>query len=883
MTPEDWRRVRAVLEPALELPPAEVEAWLAANCPADIRADVEALVAAAAAAGDTFIDHPAAPHDMLLPPGATIGPYTIHSSIGAGGMGVVYRAEDQRLGRAVAIKLMPFGPETASVLAEARAISSLNHPNIVTLHDVIEHEGSIALVMELVDGETLSTLIHGSRGLQTPGSSPGSQSPACYLSVPRALAIARQIASALAATHAAGLLHRDLKPSNVMIRPDGAVKVVDFGIAQTTSEAATAKVPAGTAAYMAPEQAAGRPLDARSDVYAFGMVFREMLAGRDPAHSRHAPARWQRVIDRCLASQPGARFPSMQQVLAALDHSPWFERPAVWAAAVVIAAITVVLIALWPGHSTPPAAGFVAQRVTAADATAAFPAISADGLRVAYSVTRGNTSRLFVLDRGDMTPRDLVQEGRQPTWSPDGREIAFRSDRDGGGLFVLNLASSDLRQVTRHGYLPAWSPDGRRLAFSTREFTRVEERPTTESRLHVVDIATGTNHPVSFEGPAMDAIQPAWSFDGKRLAFWSVDDGGRRRVWTVAADGGQPVAVTDGKATAWNPAWSPDGWLSWSSDQSGAMNAWRARVDSVDGTLLGAAESMELPATYAGFFTFARSGVVAYATRQPISSIWRLNLDPPGTPERITPRALRVRYPSVSPDGQWIVAFEQERSENLVVFRTDGSELRKLTTGDVRDRGPSWSPDGLRIAFGSNRGGDYQLWSVRPDGQDLKLLVSNPTGAFSPVWSPDGTRLAWFTRGFAPYVSGADGQHALPRPAPGEGFRPTDWAGDLIAGLIRSDDGGKIGTAVFSLTSGNYQRVRARCDWVRFLPGTRSLICGEGRRLLRLDPVSGKVTDPITLPEAISDQFAISPDGKTVYVSLAESQNEIWTATPARR
>jgi len=873
MTAEEWRRIRAVLEPALEMPPADVDGWLAANCPAEIRAEVDALIAASA--GPTFIDHPVAPHDMLLPPGAAIGPYTIHSSIGAGGMGVVYRAEDTRLGRTVAIKLMPFSPRASMILAEARMVSSLNHPNIVTLHDVVDHDGSLALVMEHVEGRTLAEMISGAPGLQPRGYA-GPEGPALH--VDTALPIARQIASALAASHAAGLLHRDLKPSNVMVKPDGTVKVLDFGIAQSTEAAASAEVPAGTAAYMAPEQAAGRPLDARSDVYAFGVVFREMLAGRDPAHRVRVPARWRRVIDRCLADDPAARFPSMQQVLTALNRPSFFARPAWWAAAVLVVAIAAVLSTLRPVPATPAAAGFAAQRVTGAAASAAFPAISPDGSRVAYAATTDGTSRLFVHRRTDMTPSDLHQEGRQPAWSPDGRELAFRSDRDGGGLFVLNLESLDVRRVTRQGYLPAWSPDGRRLAFSTREFTRVEERPTTDSRLRVVELGTGAEREVTFEGPMLDAIHPSWSLDGARLAFWSVDEGGRRSVWTVASGGGRPVAVTDGTSTAWNPVWSPGGWLCWASDRSGVMNAWRAPVESSSGTVLGTAEPMDLPATYAGFFTFARDGVVAYATREPVSSIWRLSLDPIGAPERITPRALRVRYPSVSPDGQWVVAFEQERSENLVAFRADGSELRKLTTGDVRDRGPSWSPDGQRIAFGSNRGGDYQVWTVRSDGQELKLFVSHPTGAFSPVWSPDGTRLAWFTRGFAPFVSDADGQRALPRPSPTEGFRPADWAGDRIAGLVRSPEGGRIGTAVYSPTSGRYQRFPAACEWVRFLPGANALLCAEGRRLSRLDLATSRITTLLMLPYDVSDQFAISPDGRTLYLSFAESQTEIWTA-----
>jgi eukaryotic-like serine/threonine-protein kinase len=861
MTPERWLRIRDVLEPALEQDPSAVASWLDAHCAPDLRTEVNALIAA----GHTehaFFDRPVELAEAILPPGTTIGPYVVEDAIGAGGMGVVYRAKDSRLGREVAIKLLPFGTRMAAALDEARLVSSLNHPNIVTLHDVVESERGTALVMEYVEGQTLAERI------------------AWGMPVADALAIARQIASAMAASHAAGVLHRDLKPANVMVRADGTVKVLDFGIAQSTAAAAAADGPAGTAAYMAPEQAAGRPLDARSDVYAFGVVFREQLIGRAADPNTRVPQRWRTVVDRCTAIDPAERFASMADVVMALDRNATSGRPVWWAAAaVVLTAVTVaVVVAVRPRGTASSPAGLVAGRLTGAPSTAVFPAISPDGTQVAYSVARAGRVHLVVHARADMSPRDMGQEGRQPTWSPDGREIAFRSDRDGGGIFVLTLASGAVRRVTRQGYLPSWAPHGQQLAFSTSEFTRVEERPTTNSQLWTLDLNRGIERRVALDGPALDAIQPTWSPGGERLAFWSVDDGGRRRVWTVPSDGGAPVAVTDGTALDWNPVWAPDGRLHWASDRSGAMNGWRARVDANTGRVTAAAEPVELPATYAGFFSFSRDGVVAYATRQPLASIWRVDLRAGTAPVRLTPPAMRVRYPSVSPDGQWIVAFEQERFENLVVFRADGSELRKLTTGEVRDRGPSWSPDGQRIVFGSNRGGDYQVWVVRPDGREMHLLVSHPTGAFSPVWSPDGTHLAWFTRGFAPFVSGADGQHELARPAPREGFRPTDWTGDLIVGLVRTADGGRLDTAVYSMTTGRYVRLNAPCDWVRFMPGTHTLICGEGRRLSRLDPGTGARTDLVTLPEDIADQFALSPDGKTAYVSLAESPAEIWTA-----
>jgi Tol biopolymer transport system component len=186
--------------------------------------------------------------------------------------------------------------------------------------------------------------------------------------------------------------------------------------------------------------------------------------------------------------------------------------------------------------------------------------------------------------------------------------------------------------------------------------------------------------------------------------------GAHRAIWTVAATGGDPVRVTEPAALDWSPAWSPDGWLYWSSDRGGTMGAWRTRVGRRDGRPQGAPQPMALPSRYASQFSFAASGAMAFAAQSPTSSVWSLPLEPGRQARRLTPATLHVLHPSVSPDGEWLVAFEETPDDNLVLFRADGSDFRNLTDGPFRDRGPAWSPAGDVIVFLSNRGGSYHLW-----------------------------------------------------------------------------------------------------------------------------------------------------------------------------
>jgi predicted Ser/Thr protein kinase len=326
VTPGQWERLKQVFQDALEHPAHERHAFVAARCADDVtlQREAEALLATHETAG-TFLEEPARvdPADLeTLLPGTVIGSYKVLDEIGRGGMGVVYRAEDTRLGRLVALKALPSAlamqPELRQRLRrEARAAATISHPAVAVVYALEEVGDHLFIASEYVRGETLREEI--ARGPIEPE---------------RARSIAVEIAGALAAAHDAGVIHRDLKPENVLIKPDGGVKVVDFGIAQIEGPEATRLTRAGsmlgTPAYMAPEQLLGETVDARADIYAWGIVFSEMLSGRHPLHGRaknnvHLTGPFATVIARCLHGDPAARYASARDLVSELGSGPGTE------------------------------------------------------------------------------------------------------------------------------------------------------------------------------------------------------------------------------------------------------------------------------------------------------------------------------------------------------------------------------------------------------------------------------------------------------------------------------------------------------------------------------------------------------------------------------
>jgi Tol biopolymer transport system component len=816
MTDDRWLRVKRLFEAALERPAPERSAFVTAAVAGDdtLRRDVEALIAADAAEVALSAQWPLASQSLLaelrvasvagdaagsspgLIAGNRLGKYDVLGPLGAGGMGEVYRARDPRLGRDVAIKILPNAftsdpDRLARFEREARMLAALNHPHIAGIYGIEEAGTAPALVLELVEGPTLADRIKAGR-----------------LGVEESLTIARQIADALSAAHDKGIVHRDLKPANVKVMPSGTVKVLDFGLAKTDSDGATPELThsaaitlsgtregliLGTAAYMSPEQARGKPVDKRSDIWAFGCVLYEMLTGRkafdrdtasdtmaailerEPDWSRlpaATPATVRRLLQRCLEKDVSRRLRDIGDACLEVDDaigrlgSRHLRRTIVelardrrGAAAVGIAAVSTALLAAlfwqtWRGR--PGAPGLLQPaftQITSQSGLEWFPSLSPDGKWVVYGGDADGNRDIFLQSTTGQTPINLTAESTddddQPAFSPDGERIAFRSSRDGGGIFVMGRTGEAVRRLTRRGFKPTWSPEGQEIAFTTENADLDPQNTHGLSSLRVVDVASGQERQLG----DVDGVLPSWSPHGQRIAYTTrgaIAGSTRLDIWTVDRSGAAPVAVTTDGAPNWNPVWAPDGrHLYFVSGRGGPINLWRVPIDEASGRPTGAPEAVTTPSPFVAHIAISSDGSrIAYSSILRSRNIQKLAIDPKngtpaGEPAWITTGSRLWANPDPSPDGKWVVFYSSVQPEgDLYVARADGTGLRQLTSGtDPIDRMPRWSPDGQWIAFHSIRGKDQYLWKIRPDGSERQQL-SPLADAIYAAWSPRDSRLA---------------------------------------------------------------------------------------------------------------------------------------------
>jgi len=724
---------------------------------------------------------------MSLSPDTRLGPYAILDPLGAGGMGEVYRARDTRLGREVAVKVLPErfadSPEAlARFEREARAVAALSHPNILSLFDFGQANGTAYAVTELLKGETLRERLAHER-----------------LSDRKAVEIGTSIAEGLSAAHAAGIVHRDLKPENVFLTSDGRVKILDFGLAHVESPADTSgatsapTTPAptepgvvmGTAGYISPEQIRGRPADSRSDIFALGAVLYEMLAGKraftgattpeslaailrdqPPEVSRSAPGvapSLDRLVARCLEKNPDERFQSARDLAYALRESESGSRSAAVTvgppprrqsarvlaagAAVLLAAAGVAWLTRLGRPSPAPRFGRV-TRLTFGPGRNFAPVISPDGKWVAYiSDARGPTDVWVKFIAGgeavNLTEKTgLNTEVRSEIGgldiSPDGTQLAFGAAETGAALFeyttwVMPAPLGGLpRKLLERGMGARWSPDGKRLAY-------IRPGGGAGDGLIVSD-ASGANAK-ELQSTNLHIHTPAWSSDGRRIYYLksaATLNEEPSEIWSVSADGGGARAEVPSARRAVYPAPMPAGrgLLFSANPDSAELGLWWLPPSGRGPTrvTVGAGEYAEPRISADG----ARVVATLLDSRQ---QLVRLPADGSGTLQPLLAGNFKDVEPSVSPVGDRIVwSSTRSGSRNLWIAAADGSAARPLTSGEALDTLPAVSPDGKQVAFVSDRSGRRSLWIVSMQGgAPRELSLTEVVG--TPSWSPDGQEI----------------------------------------------------------------------------------------------------------------------------------------------
>ncbi|MFL6235223.1 MAG: protein kinase domain-containing protein [Thermoanaerobaculia bacterium] len=865
--------------------------------------------------------------------GRTLAHYRVLEYTGGGGMGVVYKAEDLRLARTVALKFLPpeltRDPDAKSrFLQEARSASVLDHPNICTIHEVGEtDDGRLYLAMPYYDGETLRRRIE--------------RSP---IPIDEAVDIAEQIARGLAKAHRGGIVHRDIKPANIMVTADGVVKILDFGLAKLVGAAAITRTGSsvGTPAYMSPEQARGEDVDHRTDLWSFGIVLYELVAGRRPFRGEHdqavlygilneppkpltqvrseTPPELEKIVEGLLAKDPGDRYPSAEGPLGDLralrnqtmtttvrtqPDRPLVGRGSRWLWAAMVLGGVAALGGVWAwvrngggGQRPAPAISVSFNQLTDLEGRESFPSLSPDGRSLLYVKAEDGNADIYLQRVGGGNPLDLTHDSpaddTQPAFSSDGQQIAFRSEREGGGLFIMGATGESVRRLTDGGYNPSWSPDSRRIVYATEGVAGPLERRQT-SQLWVMDLVTGVKRLLS----RGDAVQPSWSPHGQRIAYWSVPTGGGRRIlWTISAQGGLPVQVTKDDHINWDPVWSPDGRsLFFVSDRSGSMNVWRVPVDEASGRVLGQPQPVTTSSQSLGLLSVSRDGRrIVCATDERKSNLERWPLDPAalrvtGKLSPLTHGARAVRSSVASPDGQWIAFDTSSPQEDLFVARADGSGQRQLTSDIFKDRLPQWLPDSSRILFYSNRSGSYGFWTIQADGSGLRSLFPGSLDAFyNPLPSPDGRRIvATLNLHSAALIdldpAGGGKVRALPTTGDGEVFSATSWSPDgaRLAGTLERKDGTAIpGAVLYDLTRNSYERLTDRGSIPRWLHDNRTLLYIQEGKIFLCDLRSKESHLLLEPPQSsLFTSVSVGPDDREIYAVRSADEGDIWMLTLA--
>jgi eukaryotic-like serine/threonine-protein kinase len=868
--------------------------------------------------------------------GKQVAHYVVLEVAGAGGMGVVYRARDEKLQRDVALKFPPEGKALtdalrAKWLAEARAASTLNHPNICTIYEVGECDGQPYIAMEYLAGEPLNQRI-----------------PDEGLPAETVLEYGAQVASALDHAHSHGVLHRDLKSGNVRLTASGQLKVLDFGLAisireaeaeaDTQSNVTDSAGVSGTLAYLAPEVLNGTNVDARSDIWALGVLLYEMASGMHPFRGRttyelssmimreapralpaHVPPGVRAIILHCLAKQPEQRYQRASEVKAALEalHSnggavaaaaaagalagvaPKKKRNKklyLWLAGGLLAATAAAVAVLYsvPGARPRVAAtgpGEKLRLLLSTESDIAGPAISPDGKMLAY-VERGESSddlyvsRVAGGERVKLT-KDISRKG-EPSFSPDGERIALARKVPGEATSeVCTIAAfgGEIVAVARGGSMPTWSPDGNRLTFVMRKEGEPEE----------LSIATvdGTETRVILAGDAIYPFvgRPSWSPDGKWIAVARSRGGDSREIWLVPLNGKNATQLTHGSAgmSSDSPVFSADGrGVVYQSNQGGARNLWYLELNGRGARQLTAGPGPDSSPSV------ARDGTIAFlnSRRRTVLVLYELAT---GKSRTLLSDTAIFWGPAFSPDGAEMTYArgEPDGSWHLWSMAREGGTSRQLTFGKVPEIYARYSPDGGEIFYSTWGPEPLSIGRVARNGGMARPLDAKATTSDSYAdISPDGKWLVFArteNKVAHVYMRAADGTGEAWKVTSSAGTVPK-WSPDGKWIAFSPDRGFGGGVFVVHPDGSGLRRVAERGGWPVWWPDGEKIgmqaVGPEGN--VEITVVTVATGETKVLPglrfNGVNYPFDVSRDGKWLVTTNAEHEtDEIWLLEGEKR